>query len=53
MKQTREVEMSDSKIIVPEELAREYARIKRVSMEQAYANLEANIRKESEGVDLY
>ena len=49
----RGINMSeDNKIIVPEELAKEYARIKRVSLEQAYANLEANIKKESEGVDL-
>ena len=44
--------MSDSKLIIPDDLVREYSRIKQVSFEQARANLEANIRKESEGVDL-
>jgi phosphoglycerate-specific signal transduction histidine kinase len=44
--------MSDSKVIVSDELVKEYSRIKQVSLEQARANLEANIKKENEGVDL-
>ena len=38
--------------MIPKELAETYARIKGVSMETAYKNLEANMRKESEGIDL-
>ena len=43
--------MSDS-IIVPDSLVAEYSRIKGVSLATARSNLEANIKKESEGVDL-
>lgn len=44
--------MSDSKITIPDDLVAEYSRIKRVSIEQARINLENNIKKEAEGVDL-
>lgn len=54
MKRMKEDDVSEkeNKIIVDEALAKEYARIKNVSIETAYRNLETNIRKESEGVDL-
>jgi predicted nucleic acid-binding Zn-ribbon protein len=40
------------KIVVEEALAREYARIKQVSLEVAYKDLEAKFTKEAKGVDL-
>mgnify|MGYP001562462794 CR=1 FL=1 len=41
-----------NKIVVSEELAQNYARIKNVSMEEAYRKLEENFTKEAEEIDL-
>lgn len=42
----------ENKIIVDEALAKEYARIKDVSLETAYKNLAENFTKEAKGVNL-